>query len=141
MKDVIWSNDRAALTIQNGSGRQLGNCYSASDYIVTTTQPLDQEQIAALRDAGFLGYGQEFYIRGQQIEGKLVPVPAKLTWETRRDVKPSGIDKVPPRVYDRQTGEQLNEQPVNQYTGNPITNEHPYPFFVYVVESRVDSSD
>lgn len=141
MKDVYWSNPRPTLTVEHGSGRQLGNCYSSSDYIVTATHALSADEINALRAAGFLGYGQEFYVRGQEVEGRLVPVPAKLDWQTRRDVKPSGVDKIKPRVYDRVTGKLLDEQPVNAYTGKPVTTEHDAPFFVYVVESRVDSSD
>jgi hypothetical protein len=141
MKDVTWSNDRPTLTVEHGSSRQLGNCYRAHTYVVTTTRVLDCEEIKALRNAGVLGCGQQFYIEGQQIDGKLVPVPAKLDWESRRDVRPSGIDKIAPRVRCRQTGAWLNEQPVNAYTGKPITDEHDAPFYVYVVEDRVDSGD
>lgn len=142
MKDVVWSNPRPTLTVENGGGRQLGNCYSASTYIITTIHALDLEEIKALRAAGFLGYGQEFYISGQEIDGRLVPVPAgPCDWQTRSEVKPSGVDKIKPRVRCRQTGKWLDEQPVNAYTGQPITNEHDAPFFVYVVEDRVDSSD
>lgn len=141
MKDVVWSNPRPTLTIENGGGRQLGNCYSASTYLITALRPLDSEQIMALRKAGVLGYGQEFYVRGQEVDGRLVPVAATLDWKTRGDVKPSGIDKITPRVRDRITGKWLEEQPVNAYTGEPITNERDAPFYVYVVEDRVDSSD
>lgn len=140
VKDVLWSNPRAELTVESGGGRELGNCYSASTYVVTALHPLDAEQINALRNAGFLGYGQEFHIRGQQVDGQMAPVPAKLDWQTRPKIKPSGMDKVAARVRDRATGNWLDEPPVNQYTGQP-TPDQDMPYFVYVVESRVDSSD
>jgi hypothetical protein len=139
VKDVMWANPRPVLTVEHGTGRQLGNCYSGMTYVITSTFAFDQEEIKALRKAGVIGYGQEFYILGQEIDGRLVPVPAKLDWEARRDTTPSGIDKVKPRV--RENGKWLDEQPRNAYTGEPIANEHDAPFYVYVVEDRVDSGD
>lgn len=141
MKDVTWHNHRPSLLVEHGTSAQLGSCYSSSTYIVTATNPLDAEQIAALRTVGILGYGQEFYIRGQQIDGQIVPVAKKLDWQERSKVKPSGVDAIAPKVRCRSTGKWLNEKPVNAYTGLPVTSTVDAPYFVYVVESRVDSSD
>lgn len=143
-KDVLWSNPRPVLTVERGGGGQLGNCYYGSSYRITTLHALDLEEINAIRDAGFIGGGQEFYIRGQEVNGQLVPVPAKMTWEDwekRRDITPSGVDKVGPTVRDRCTGKILDEQAVNAYTKEPITDMVSMPYFVYITEDRVDSSD
>jgi hypothetical protein len=141
MKDVVWSNPRPALTIENGGGSQLGNCYYSSGFRITSTRPLDVEAIKGLRAAGFLGYGQEFYVRGQLVDGAHVAVPAKLDWQTSPKVPPSGVDQIAPTVRDRATGKVLDEPPVNEYTGEPITKTVEGRYFVYVVENRVDSSD
>lgn len=141
MKDVVWSNPRPIVTVEHGGGGQLGNCYYSSGFRITSTRPLDVEAIKGLRAAGFLGYGQEFYIRGQLVDGTLVPVAPKLDWQTSPKVKPTGVDQIAATVCDRATGKVLDEPPVNEYTGEPITKTVDGPFFVYVVENRVDSSD
>lgn len=141
MKDTVWRNPRPELVVECGGGGRLGNCYSNAIYRVTVLRPLDVTELTALRNAGFLGHGQEFFIHGQQVDGRLVPVAPELTWETRRDVKPSGIDQLSPVVVDRATGKVLDETPIHEYTGQVITETIDAPFYVYVVESRVDSSD
>lgn len=143
-KDVFWTNPRPVLTIEHAGGSQLGNCYYGSTYKITSTRALDCAEIQALRDAGFLGGGQEFYVRGQMLDGKLVPVPLEMTardWQLRQNIPPTGRDEVGPTVVDRGTGKVLDEQAVNRYTGEPITKTQPYPFFVYLTENRTDSSD
>lgn len=139
-KDNIWINPRPLLTIEHAGGGLLGNCYHGRTYRITSTRVLDAEGIKAIRATGMIGGGQEFYIRGQEIDGQLVPVPAKLEWHQVKDVKPSGIDSVKPSVRDRRTGKILDEPAIHRYTGEPSANQDE-PFYVYVTEDRVDSSD
>lgn len=139
-KDYVYLNRRPVLTVEHGGGGQLGNCYHGSKYRITSLTPLDREAIIGIRAAGFIGGGQEFYILGQEVEGKLVPVPQKLDWNQRRDIKPTGVEKVNCSVRDRQTGKILDEPPINPYSGDlysPINAS----YYVYVTEDRVDSSD
>jgi hypothetical protein len=148
-KQVLWESPRPILTVERDGGGKLGNCYYNTVFRITTTRALDVEEIQALRIAGFLGGGQEFYIRGQLMEGGwLVPVPQRWPhkddwrkWEARQNHPPSGTDTVHPTVRDSRTGERLDEQPIHEITGQPITNTHDFPYFVYLVEERVDSSD
>lgn len=142
-KDVFWINPRPVLTIEHGGGAALGNCYNGSTYVITCTHALDQEEIKAIRAAGFIGYGQEFHIRGQHVDGRLVPVPLKLTWEQykeRAEITPSGVDRgIPPVVKDRRTGKLLDEPPTN-WKGDPVTGTMDYRYYIYITEDRVDSS-
>jgi hypothetical protein len=43
-------------------GRQLGRCYHETTYLVKCRWKLKHDKLTALREAGFLGYGQEFMI-------------------------------------------------------------------------------
>lgn len=147
--EVFWEQVRPILSIEHAGGGKLGNCYYGSSYKITSSVALDQEEINSLRANGFLGGGQEFYIRGQLMEGgKLESVPKRWPhkddwhqWEVRQKHPPSGVDNVPPTVRDARTKERLEIVPVNRYSGEPITSTHPFPYFEYLVESRVDSSD
>lgn len=44
------------------------NCYHSNCYTVTSNEPLSKEFIISLRDFGLLGYGQEFYIRQEELK-------------------------------------------------------------------------
>lgn len=137
----MWANPRPVLVIERGSGAQLGNCYYGSSYTITALHPLDMEDIKKIRDAGLIGYGQEFYVRGQLVDQKLVAVPPSLDWKTSGDVVPSGKDIVEARVYDDATGALLPDiKAVNEYTKEPLKPME-MPYYVYVTEDRVDSSD
>ncbi len=137
----MWSNPRPVLTIERGAGAQLGNCYYGSSFTLTSTRPLDMEDIKKIRDTGLIGHGQEFYIRGQLIDNKLVPVPPSLDWKTSGDVAPSGREMIEARVYDDATGALLPDVlAVNEYTKEPLKPME-MSYYVYVTEDRVDSSD
>lgn len=55
-----WENQRPSLTIENVGAANLGRCYNAYTYRITSYRELKREDIKALRDAGWLGYGQEY---------------------------------------------------------------------------------
>lgn len=148
-RDVFWEPVKPILTVERAGGAQLGNCYHGETFRITSQSALDVEEIAALRKSGFLGGGQDFRILGQLMpDGRLHPVPAQWphkvdwrNWEARQKHPESGADEVGPTVRDRVTREKLDEEPVNRYTGQPITNKVKFRFYVYLVEARTDSSD
>ena len=93
--------------------RNLGRCYNAYPTRVTSSQPLSGKALWALRDVvGILGHGQEFSYHQVDGEGrKIASVPDDLP------VKNYRTDVVPSaRVEDRD-------------------------LYIYLAESRVDSSD
>ena len=69
---------RPSLVIEHLGGRNLGRCYNAMFYRVTSTQALSRDDLSRLRDIGFLGYGQEFICEG----------PVRY-----EDAVPTGIDE------------------------------------------------
>lgn len=151
--NFVYRNERPSLTIAPAGGANLGRCYSASYFDVTSTRPLSMEDLKLLRDIGFLGYGQEFMAH-QVIGEEKVQVPQRFNpgrytvdfkegdeqLPSAKDVKPSGIDVVPCVMVDRATGAVIPGEAINPYSGKPYApNKQPY--FTYRCESRVDSSD
>jgi hypothetical protein len=136
----VYLSDRPLLTVDTKGGKQLGNCYYATYYEVTSTRPLDREQLQALRDSGFLGSGQEFYIRGlKNPEGGLdMTIPEKADWKYKPT--PTGCDTVPCSEVDDATGKVLKCPSINPYSGKE-DGPTQIPYYVYEIESRVDSSD
>lgn len=124
-QSFCYKRVRPLLTIEVTGGRELGRCYYATDYRLTSTDRLTKDQVAALRAAGFLGHGQEFLIHS----------PADGS------EAPAGFDETPCQVLDPITGKVLPDVPaVNPLTGaaySPLNQ----PFYSYDCESRVDSSD
>lgn len=117
MGRIVWRNTRPTLAIEVIGGAQLGNCYHATTYRITSRRPLTLDHIEALRKAGFLGYGQEF-IRKTPLEALTTPV---------------GYDEIV--ATDSETGERVPE-----IRGRP-TNVHREPYYACEIEDRVDSSD
>lgn len=140
MNQTTWKNKRPILTVELTGGSKLGNCYYSTTYKITSTRPLSVKQIIAFRDAGMLGYGQEFSIHGQLVNDSFVPVAASLDWKELTRVSPSGRDTIEAIVIDTLTGNVVDTPALNEYTGKPV---HPIeaPYFQYVVEDRVDSGD
>ncbi len=118
---VYW-NHRPRLVVENRGGKALGNCYIASFQRITSTLRMSRKEIEALRDAGVLHGGQEFYIRSQ-CDGN---EPA------------AGQDMLPCVV--ELNGEILDEPAINPYSGLPYAPIQ-QSYFVYETESRVDSGD
>lgn len=151
--DFVYRNPRPALTVTNQGGANLGNCYNASYYEVTSSRPLDMEDLDRLRDCGFLGYGQEFICR-QVIGDKQVRVPGRFNPgkyvvgyqegddknPSAQDTEPSGKDMVPCQMVDRHTREVIPGTAINPYSGLPYEPIE-QAYYVYRCESRVDSSD
>ncbi|SRR5579885_788987 len=151
--DFVYHNDRPALVITNEAGASLGNCYSASYFEVTSTRPLDMEDLYRLRDCGFLGFGQEFsayQVIGEErvrVPGRFNPGRYVVGYKEgddknpeAKDIKPTGKDVVPCKMRCRVTGDLLEGQAINPYSGKPYEPIET-SYYVYRCESRVDSSD
>lgn len=103
------------LKIEALPSRNLGRCYNAYPFRVTCSRPLSGKALRALREVvGILGFGQEFsYHQVDGADRKLAAarVPDELPMKNHRP------DAVPSaRVDDRD-------------------------LYIYLAESRVDSSD
>lgn len=112
-----YTNHRPLLTIECTGSKNLGSCYNAAYFKITSPNRMKAERIMKLRAAGVLGYGQEFYITSL-CDGK---------------EQPDGTDVVPCLDED-------GKPAVNAYTGLPYTDSH-QPYFVYLCEDRCDSGD
>ena len=120
MKQYLYRRRRPSLVIEIAGGRQLGNCYAATYFRVTSCTQLRPDQLTALNKAGLLGLGQEFHITGKE--------------------EPAGEDVDACVVIDDVTGRVLDEPAVNPHTGQlyaPVVSH----FFAYEIESRCDSGD
>jgi|SRR5690349_5508114 len=118
MSGPFYHNPRPQLAIESTYTKNLGRCYNAYGFKVVSRGRLTQKQLQALREAGFLGYGQGFEIKSQCDGTEL----------------PAGQDEVLCVNEDGSPG-------LNKYNGNK-----PYPairqnYWVYEVEDQVDSSD
>jgi hypothetical protein len=129
----VYRNPRPRLVIEHVGGAQLGNCYSSATFRITSTQALSPTDLATLREAGVLGYGQEVFYRFVTAEGHRIHVPLD------EDTSPStGVDVIQAAEIDS-TGAVVRCPALNAYSGlecKPIEA----PFYVYDVENRVDSS-
>lgn len=129
----VYLNTRAALQITGTGGSNLGNCYNAMTFRVTSKKPLDLVALRAMRDLGFLGYGQEFYAHLVAPDGKRVALPPK------GDQPPTGTDTVQCSEVNPQ-GMIVACPATNPYSGVLYT-PHEEPYWSYDCESRADSSD
>lgn len=133
MQREYYISPKPKLQIENRGGKNLGRCYNASYFRVTALHPLSMEDFNRLRECGFLGYGQEFMCRYRTNDGKLVAVPEKLDYMSVKDVVPTGYDKVGLTPMNEETWEKCGEV--------IMTRTSDIAYYVYEVESRVDSSD
>lgn len=134
MNKSIYKRDRPNLLVEQAGGAQLGNCYMSAVYRVTSTQQMTGNMLRALRDAGAICHGQEFYYHQLGPEGEKIAVTETASYG---DGRPTGIDVVPCVDVDDHgnvVGIALN------YQNNPITPAK-LPYYVYICESRVDSGD
>lgn len=118
-----WKNPRPNLTIEHTGSENLGNCYNADYYLITTSKyRISKDQIIALKNAHLLGSGQEFRLKSK-CDGT---------------EEPAGMDDVPcVKFID---GVAQPGPAVNPYSGEPYPN-HPEPYYVYEIERRTDSGD
>lgn len=130
---------RPVLAIEAAGGASLGNCYSSMTYRITSQHPLPADKIAALRDLGLLGYGQEYCARYQHADG-LVALPTVDKYGAMQaHVAPSGVDVVQGREFD-ESGRFVRSPGINPYSHKEYEPVE-MPYYVYAVERRVDSSD
>lgn len=116
MKKFVFLDKTPNLQIIHNGGTGLGNCYYCYVYKIISKTELTDNQIKTLRSAGFLGYGQEFFIRNRNVIEYDVPCVVFLDGVERPDI-----------------------EPVNPWSGQR------YPSIVskkyeYIVEDMVDSS-
>jgi len=124
LRQYVHKSMRPNLAIENNGGSRLGNCYEQCKYKVISRERLSKDTLHKLRDLGFLGFGQEFYINSK-CDGS---------------EEPEIIEESPCVVVDAHNGKELDEPPINPYSGKLYESMKQY-YFVYHVESRVDSSD
>ena len=124
MKDFVYKNNRPKLTIEVIGSKELGRCFNATYYRITSTHKLSREALKGLYDIGLLGSGQGF---------------ATMT-KCDGTEAPAGEDEVPCVVVDRRTQEVLNEQAINPYSKKPYASMK-MPYFVYETETSCDSGD
>lgn len=70
---------RPILCIEPAGGSELGRCYNAHHYRVTSNSELKPEKFKALREAGVLGYGQEYTVSAVE-KRMLTYVPDGTDW-------------------------------------------------------------
>jgi hypothetical protein len=68
----VYKKERSNMEIKFVRSVNIGRCYNAFYYEITSTRKLTCEQIHGLRKLGFLGYGQEFNVNSQ-CDGKEEP--------------------------------------------------------------------
>lgn len=117
----VFMDVRPTLSVERAGGKNLGNCYNAHYYKVTSTERLDEKRLRALRAGGFLGYGQDFIIKSK-CDG----------------TEPAADIEYLPCVEKDENGKIVNYDPHNPYTGKPYAPSA-RPYFVYETEDRIDS--
>lgn len=123
MNNFIYLSKRPKLVIEHTGGGQLSNCYDFATWKIISSRRLKKETIVGLSNLGFLGIGQEFYIKNQ-CDG---------------NEPPAGEDLVECVEVDKQ-GIVVPGVAINPYTGIPYAPSR-QPYFEYLCESRCDSGD
>ena len=121
---VIYKSPRPNLSIECTGGANLGNCYNASYWRVTSRFPLKSDVLHELNKIGVLGFGQEFRILST-CDGT---------------EQPAGFDEAPPVDVDDRTGEPTGKEP-RAWNGALLTKPSKQVYYVYECEARCDSSD
>ena len=65
VREELHYDRRAVLTIERGKSTNLGRCYNCYQYRVTSCRELKSTDFNSLRQAGCLGYGQEYKVLDQ----------------------------------------------------------------------------
>lgn len=117
MTYVIFKRSFPTLSVDRVSGSNLGRCYNEHIYEVKSYIPITDERMTKLREAGFLGYGQEYGIRSRRVE----------------------VDMSQPVEVNEATGEPTGA-PAYDYRGELVA-PHPQNVYVVVFYDRIDSSD
>lgn len=114
-----YKRERPNVVVEYIESTNLGNCYNAFAYKVTSNRRLTHDQMIGLRDLGFMCSGQEFSVNSQ-CDGKEEPTGFDTTQYTEESVDEDGNITV--SVY---TGESF--KPIRE------------PYWVYFVASKIDS--
>lgn len=133
-----YINPRPTLTIEFVGEKYISRCYSSRAWRVTSRSPLSSKEIMMLRTAGFLGSGQEFTYHQLTSLGTKSNLPSEIQWPLK--VEPTGSDRVECSEVDEATGKIIRSPSYNPYTGR-LDEAVDMPYYVYVCEDRVDSSD
>jgi hypothetical protein len=138
--DFVYDDGRPRLTITFKGTAQLGSCYEAAYYEVESWKALSMEDLTQLRKLGFISDGQEF--RATQVIGsEHLAVPQSFkNYDESSKVPFSATRKVPCILRNRRTGETIHGVPVHELTRKPVEPVD-MGYYVYRVESRVDSGD
>lgn len=110
--DSTNSVSRPSCEIRMTGGRQLGRCYYATFYRITSDTRLTTRAIEKIRESGLLGFGQEFYCNYVQSDSTTIDY----------------------RKVDAKT---MGPTFVESSQASPLQKS----YFVYECEDRVDSSD
>jgi hypothetical protein len=116
---VAWLPMRPEFTITRTGSTDNGRCYHETFYEVISRVEMKKEDFARLDACGLLGFGQAYNVK------------------TLEKV----VDLVPPVVVDERECPVPGETPMNEYTGQPITNTVPYDYHKYAVRRICDSGD
>ena len=130
--NFVWRNPRPVLVVEPAGGRQLGRCYYETTYRVTSTSPLTGKALLGLRDAGVVGYGQEFATYQVLASGQRGPVLETQT--------PSGADEVECTEVYEDTGKPTGRPAINPYSGKPYGTQK-FSYYTYECVTRCDSGD
>jgi hypothetical protein len=136
----IYKHDHPQLSIASAGGRNLGRCYNEHYYRIMSLSPLSGKRIRALREAGFLGYGQGFGFSQRKADGTKCAVPDDLDWRTQKDVEPTGHHEVPCSEVDDRTGEVIRVPSINPYSGQEDKPTQ-IAYYVYDCVDTIDSGD
>jgi hypothetical protein len=116
-------DNRPELKIEQVGSSKLGNCYNAYYHKITTKRPISKHTISCLRESGFLGYGQEYFLY-YKVGNERV---SYFNEEFCRN-NPSEFSEIDVEETD--------------FRENVISiSKEKVPSYIYEVDDRVDSSD
>lgn len=110
--DGTNSVTRPSFEIKLTGARQLGRCYYATFYRITSDTPLTVKAVEKIRESGLLGFGQEFYCNYVQSDSTTIDHRKVDT----KSIVPTLVEASP-------------ESPLRLHS-----------YYVYECEDRVDSS-
>lgn len=132
-----YVSPKPSLTIEFVGEKYISRCYSSRTWRVTSLSPLSSKEIDALRNAGFLGVGQEFTYHQLTPTGGRATPPTEIRWPLKVD--PTGHDRVECAEIDDESGKVIRCPSYNEYAGK-LDEAINMPYYVYLCEDRVDSS-
>lgn len=136
----VYRCDRPDLTIECTGGKNLGRCYNAVYYKVTSARRLLMKDLLLMREAGVLGYGQTFNVKFVDASGVRHSMNRPLGVADEEFLPPTFNEEVPCRVFNKLTGKLVDDVAMNPYTGQPYKPMQ-HGFYVYECENLIDSSD